>query len=149
MREQGQILVNAFGRTMRVQPGKEYTQAPAAMGQGTARDLMMEGLLRLPEWLLPCLRAVVHDEIVLSVPAGRADEAESAVLDALQFLYRLEPEQTPVPILAEMSDRGRDWADCYRSEKPWPEVARAHRERSVCDDPGCAWHTDSAVKEAA
>lgn len=147
--ERRHLLVNAFGRPMRIDQGREYTQAPAAIGQGTARDLMMEGILRLPAWLLPCLRAVVHDEVVLSVPAGRADEAESAVLDALQFTFRQTPDALPVPILADKSDRGRDWADCYRTEKDfWPEVARAHRELPACDDPDCTWH-DSAVKEAA
>jgi len=138
-----QILVNAFGRTMRVRPGKEYTQAPAFIGQGTARDLMMEGLLRLPEWLLPCLRAIVHDEIVLSVPAGRADEAEDAVLESLQFPFALPGSTVPVMILADKSDRGRDWADCYRSEKAtWPEVARDHREQQSCLDDHCTWHLE-------
>lgn len=138
------VLWNAFGRPVRILPGSEYTQAPAAIGQGTARDLMMEGILRLPGWLLPCLRAIVHDEILLSVPENRADEAEKTVLHALQFSFQLRPGALAVPILAEKSDRGRDWADCYRSEKnDWPEVARAHRELPSCDDADCTWHTAS------
>lgn len=138
----GQVLQNGFGRWMRVQPGQEYTQAPALVGQGTARDLMMEGLLRLPAWLLPGLRAIIHDEIVLSVPEERADEAERAILAALQFEVALNPGDIPVPVLAEVSARGRDWADAYRNEKKsWPEVARAHRERVTCDDTACTWHT--------
>ncbi|WP_460944251.1 DNA polymerase [Okibacterium endophyticum] len=149
-----QVITNAFGRRMRVQPGKEYTQAPAHIGQGTARDLMMEGILRLPEWLLPCLRAIVHDEIVLSVPEDRADEAEAAVLDALQFEYRIAADAVAVPVLADKSDRGRDWADCYRSEKKsWPEVSRDHRDLPTCRDGGCTWHikssTSNAEREAA
>lgn len=144
----GQVLVNAFGRRMRVQPGKEYTQAPAAIGQGTARDLMTEGVLRLPEWLLPCLRAIVHDELVLSVPEARADEAEAAVLDALQFTHQISPGAIPVPVLAEKGDRGRDWADCYRTEKPgWPEVAKAHRDLTTCDDARCTWHTPNTKND--
>lgn len=143
---QGQVLVNAFGRRMRIEPGREYTKAPAAMGQGTARDLMTQGVLRLPEWLLPCLRAIVHDEIVLSIPESRIDEAETAVMEALQFLYRLRPGATAVPVLAALSERGRDWADCYREEKPmWPEVARDHREMSICSDGQCTWHTRDRV----
>ncbi|PCC26651.1 hypothetical protein CIK75_02195 [Glutamicibacter sp. BW78] len=135
------LVWNAFGRPVRIRRGSEYTQAPAAIGQGTARDLMMEGVLRLPMWLLPCLRAIVHDEIVLSVPSDLADEAEEAVLRALQFNFRISSGATPVPILAEKSDRGRDWSDCYRSEKDrWPEVDRSHRELSMCDDADCTWH---------
>ncbi|HXH36244.1 MAG TPA: DNA polymerase [Plantibacter sp.] len=136
-----QLLWNAFGRPMRIEEGREYTQAPAAIGQGTARDLMMEGILRLPTWLLSCLRAIVHDEIVLSVPTDRADEAEASVLKALQFSFRPPSADLAVQVLAEKSDRGRDWCDCYRSEKPyWSEVARDHREQPGCDDPLCTWH---------
>ena len=143
-----QILVNAFGRWMRVMPGREYTQAPAAMGQGTARDLMTEGILRLPEWLLPCLRAIVHDELVLSVPENRVDEAEEAVLNALQFSHQIAPGATPVPVLAEKGSRGRDWADCYRDEKTdWPEVARDHRELITCSDRRCTWHTTDNITD--
>lgn len=137
-----QVVQNAFGRWMRVQPGKEYTQAPAFIGQGTARDLMTEGILRLPEWLLPSLRAIVHDEIILSVPLDLANEAEQSILGALQFNWTITPGSLPVRVLADKSDRGADWADCYRSEKPdWPEVAREHRQRSDCGDPACTWHT--------
>lgn len=135
------FVYSAWGRPMRIEKGREYTTAPASLGQGTARDVLAEGILRLPEWLIPCLRGVVHDELVLSVPADRVDEAEAAVLAAMQFEMRLDPGAIPVPILADKSDRGADWADCYRSEKPqWPEMARDHRDLPGCDDGQCAWH---------
>jgi DNA polymerase-1 len=144
------ILWNAFGRPMRVEKGREHTQAPAAIGQGTARDLMMEGILRLPRWLLPCLRAIVHDEIVLSVPTDRAHEAEDAVLKALQFHFRVPGTDLAVPVLADKSERGRDWADCYRKEKAtWPEVARDHREQLSCFDVHCSWHVQEKQTRSA
>lgn len=148
--EQTHLLTNAFGRPMRIEAGHEYTKAPAAIGQGTARDLMMEGILRLPKWLLPGLRAIVHDEIVLSVPESRAAEAEAAVMRALQFHFTVPGGEVAVPILADKSDRGRDWADCYRTEKGvWPEVARAHRDQPGCDDLACTWHIAAEMKETA
>ena len=61
-------LGNGFGRLMRVDPERAYTQAPALIGQGTARDLMAEGILRLPVEVVPMLRCFVHDELVFSVP---------------------------------------------------------------------------------
>lgn len=135
------FVYSAWGRPMRIERGREYTTAPASLGQGTARDILAEGILRLPSWLVPCLRGVVHDELVFSVPTERADDAERDVLAAMQFSMRLSPDVIPVPILADKSDRGADWADCYRSEKPgWPEVARAHRELPDCGDSECAWH---------
>ena len=148
--ERKHILWNAFGRPMRVQKGREYTTAAAAMGQGTARDLMMEGILRLPKWLLPCLRAIVHDEIVLSIPTDRAEEADTAVMSALQFSFAINDADVPVLILADKSERGRDWADCYRTEKKsWPEVAREHREQLTCLDEHCTWHVEETAARSA
>lgn len=144
----GQVLTTAYGRRVRITPSKEYTQAPAFMGQGTARDLMMEGVLRLPEWVLARLRAIVHDELVFSIQAEHVHEARAAILTALQFTARFGPEALPVPILAEASVAGADWADCYREEKAgWPEVARAHRERPDCSDADCTWHGPEANGE--
>ncbi len=113
MREQaanGMLLDNGFGRKMRVDPQRAYTQAPALMGQGCARDIMTEGLLRmvdrLPE-ITAMFRGVVHDEVVLSVAVDRVDEVTAVLKDAMTFEFR------GVPILADVSEPGSDWASCY------------------------------------
>lgn len=105
--ESGALLDNGWGRLMRPDPQRAHTQGPALMGQGAARDIMMEGLLRLDRRILPMLRAQVHDEIVLSVPAAEADEVGRAVVEALSFEWR------GVPILADVSKTGTDWSKCY------------------------------------
>lgn len=105
--ESGALLDNGFGRLMRPDPQRAHTQGPALMGQGAARDLMMTGLLRLDRQILPMLRAQIHDEIVLSVPAAQADEIGRAVVDALTFEWR------GVPILSDVSKTGTDWSKCY------------------------------------
>lgn len=136
-----QVLPSVFGRHMSIVPGREYTQAPALAGQGTARDLLVEGILRLPREALPRLRAVVHDEIVLSVPERSYDQCRRQVLDSLQFDFTPWPGALSVPVLAASGAPGHDWADCYRDEHPeWPEVARAHRDLPDCDDVACTWH---------
>lgn len=105
----GDLLNNGFGRRMRPDPSRAHTQGPALMGQGAARDIMMEGLLRLPDEVLPMLRAQVHDEIVLSVPAGDAMDIQRAVIDALSFEWR------GVPIVADGGPTDREsWGAVYR-----------------------------------
>lgn len=105
--ESGALLDNGFGRLMRADPQRAHTQGPALMGQGAARDIMMTGLLRMDERILPMLRAQIHDEIVLSVPAAEAEEIGKAVVEALSFEWR------GVPILADVSKTGTDWSKCY------------------------------------
>lgn len=113
--ESGELLDNGFGRPMRPDPSRAHTQAPALMGQGCARDLMMEGLLRLPVEVLPMLRAQVHDEIVLSVPEADAAEIERAVIEALSFEWAPPGASLSVPIIAGGAGRhGVSWGDVYR-----------------------------------
>lgn len=105
--QSGALLDNGFGRLMRPDPQRAHTQGPALMGQGAARDLMMEGLLRLPAHILPMLRAQIHDEIVLSVPREHVAEIGRTVVEALSFEWR------GVPILADVSRPGDTWAGAY------------------------------------
>lgn len=108
--EAGHLLDNGFGRLMRADPQRAHTQAPALMGQGAARDIMMTGLLRLPADILPMLRAQIHDEIVLSVPEADHVEIGRAVVGALSF------DLDGVPILADVSRPGTSWGRCYAKD---------------------------------
>ncbi|MDQ6524312.1 DNA polymerase [Nocardioides sp. LHD-245] len=113
----GLLLDNGFGRKMNPDPERAHTQGPAFMGQGAARDLMMEGLLRLPREVYPMLRAIVHDEVVLSVPVDIARDVAPVVTNAMSFEWR------GVPIIAEPQKTrdgtvrfGRTWGDLYAKE---------------------------------
>jgi len=97
----GELLDNGFGRLMRCDPERTYTQAPALMGQGTARDLLCDALLRLPDSFRPYLRAVIHDEILLSVPKEDAAEVAEVVRAAFTTEWR------GVPITCDVSKPGR------------------------------------------
>jgi DNA polymerase-1 len=105
--ESGALLDNGFGRLMRADPQRAHTQGPALKGQGAARDLMMTGLLRLPAEIHPMLRAQIHDEVVASVPVGRAEEIGRTIVEAFTFEWR------GVPIMADVSRAGTDWSMCY------------------------------------
>ena len=104
----GELLDNGFGRLMRPEPDRAFTQGPALMGQGCARDLMMEGLLRLPAEVYPFLRAQVHDEVVMSVPKEDFEDVARVVTDALSFEWR------GLQIVAEAGKPGESWGACYR-----------------------------------
>jgi len=111
--KEGHLLDNGFGRLMRCDPERAHTQAPALMGQGCARDLMCEALLRLVQLdprVTPYLRAVVHDEVVLSVPETEAAYWSDLLREAFTFEWR------GVPILCEVSPPGTNWAECYANE---------------------------------
>jgi P4 family phage/plasmid primase-like protien len=112
----GVELDNGFGRRLKVDPESAYTQAAAYMGQSAARDLMCEGVLALPLEVARMVRAFIHDEIILSVPAGSVDDVRAAVLDALTFEWAPEGASEFVRITAGCSRPGANLADCYRKE---------------------------------
>ena len=108
--ETGDLMDNGWGRKMRPDPEKAWTQGPALMGQGAARDIMMEGILRLPDDVFPMLRAVVHDEIVLSAPADSVDDVVRLAVEALEMTWM------GMPIYADVSKPAGNWGDCYSKE---------------------------------
>jgi DNA polymerase-1 len=103
--ERGELLDNGFGRKMRCEPERAYTQAPALMGQGTARDLMCDALLRIPQELWSSLRAQVHDEVIMSVPQGDAEDVRAMLKEAFTTEWR------GVPILCDVSKPGATWGE--------------------------------------
>lgn len=108
--EAGNLLDNGFGRRLRCEPGREYTQAPAMMGQSTTRDVVAEGLLRMVRrypHLVPLLRVIVHDEIVMSLPVAHLEEYCAQVLDVMTFEFK------GVPMTWGISKPGQTWNDCY------------------------------------
>lgn len=116
--ESGELLDNGFGRLMRVDPRRAYTQAPALMGQGTARDILVEGLLRLPDEYIPWMRGVVHDEVIFNVPEARVEECVATVTEALTFDLgeATGGKLHSVPITTGASRPGHDWAACYAKD---------------------------------
>jgi DNA polymerase-1 len=113
----GQLLDNGFGRLMKCDPERAYTQAPALMGQGATRDIMCESLLRLVDMgdaggmnVRPYLRGVVHDEVILSVPEDEADVWAQELWNAFTWEWR------GVPILCDVSKPATNWADAYADE---------------------------------
>lgn len=105
---QGELLDNGFGRLMRCDPRWAYTVAPALMGQGTARDITCEVLLRLidehPEYI-PYLRGHAHDEFIFVVPEDQAD----VIGKEIQRCFTWEWQN--VPILCDLSKPGKSWGE--------------------------------------
>lgn len=122
VREQGAagvLLDNGFGRRLRVDPQRAYTQAPAMMGQSTTRDVIAEGLIdlaRIAPEMLPMLRVIVHDEVVASVPRKNAGECARILQSALSRQWAPAGASIPVNITAgqgkpfEFAER---WNDLY------------------------------------
>lgn len=115
----GILLDNGVGGRLRAEQSRAYTQAPALIGQSTTRELVAEGLLdlarRAPE-ILPMLRVIVHDELVLSVPKSDKEECARIVQEALSRQWCPPGASVPVNITAGQGKPfvfSERWGDLY------------------------------------
>lgn len=112
----GQLLDNGFGRPLKVERSRAYTQAPAQVGQSGTRDMMAECALDLvqsmPE-VLSYVRGIVHDEFVFSVPEKDAQEIGHEIVKVIQREWAPPGKAIPVPVISDVSKPGKNWADCY------------------------------------
>lgn len=101
------VLHTWAGRPVRVERDRAYTQATAMIGQGGTRDVMAKAIRDLPPHIRRKVRAVIHDEIVLSLPKDGAQEAAQAIADGMAF------DLKGIRITFGCSRVSRSWAGCY------------------------------------
>lgn len=104
---------NGFGRIMKVNRDRAWTQSPALVGQGGARDLMFHALLKMDHSVIRMLKAIVHDEVIFSVPRSQAIEVRRHVTDCMTFEWAPPGASRPVKIIADASKFSLRWGGCY------------------------------------
>jgi DNA polymerase-1 len=105
---------NGFGRIMKVNPERAYTQGPALRGQGAARDLMFEALLRMDPQVVRMIKALVHDEIVFSAPISIARDVQQHAIECMEFEWCPPGASRPIKIEAEAEKFAWNWGQCYQ-----------------------------------
>lgn len=118
--EAGLLLGNGWGRNLRVEADRAFTQAPGAVGQSTTRDIVAEGMLdlarRAPE-MLSMIRVIVHDEVVASVPEKDAAECARVLQSCMSREWAPAGKSIPVKITAGQGkpfNFGPTWGSLYR-----------------------------------
>lgn len=115
--EKGHVT-NAWGRKMRVDPDRSFTQSSALIGQSTTREILYDGLLAIAESEHPeavrWLRMLVHDAIVLSIPKEDAEWGVPFILSKMQSVF--DPKtQLSQPVEFTMDHGPLDATDWFGS----------------------------------
>ncbi|MGW3992184.1 DNA polymerase [Amycolatopsis sp. NPDC004772] len=106
-------VVNDWGRRMRVEKGREYTQAPALMGQNVTREIMCDLLLSFPLPVLRRVKAQIHDEFVFSIPRKNAEKHQAWLVAAMSTSF--EPKHgrgQRIEFPASSGALGNNWYEC-------------------------------------
>ena len=107
------VLDNGWGRKMIVNRERAYTQAPALIGQGGARDVLMEGLINLPLDVQRMIKAIVHDEVVIECPAEDVEELQRLVKESMSITWTPHAGGSPMQFDADVSSADSRWSGCY------------------------------------
>jgi DNA polymerase-1 len=86
-------VINPWGRKMWVEPGREFTQAPALQGQSATREIVCDALLAMPHRAVRRCKAQIHDALVFSVPRANWQEWRDYFLNKIQSTMNPEGGQ--------------------------------------------------------
>lgn len=80
-------VTNSWGRRMMVDEGRSYTMAPALHGQSATRECMGDAIIRLVrkgEYYARSLRAIIHDELLLSLDEATIERDIAVVKECME-----------------------------------------------------------------
>lgn len=69
---------NLWGRKMKVDPKRVFTQAPALEGQGGTTEIMKRGLFKMTDRMICMIKIPIHDELLASLPLATFEEDRAA-----------------------------------------------------------------------
>lgn len=99
---------NPWGRKMPVDRDRVYTQAPALRGQSWTTELITDALMKMPIWLLRCVKITIHDAILFSVPKARLEEAKALIKKCMESVHHPEGGQR-IEFPVSFGPVGRNW----------------------------------------
>jgi DNA polymerase family A len=102
-------VVNWWGRKMWIEKGREYTQAPALMGQSGTTELMSDLLLALPHHWVRRWKIQVHDAALFSVPRDMFEECKAYLVDLMSQDLPAPAGGQPMSFPAEPGPPGENW----------------------------------------
>ena len=104
------FITTPFGRRLPVDKERPYSALNYVV-QSTSRDITAEALLRLHDaGITPFIRLPIHDEVLASVPEGKAEQAASRISEIMATDFR------GVFIGTDSEVGGRSWGSLHGSD---------------------------------
>lgn len=102
-------VVNHWGRRMPVEKGREFTQAPALLGQSGTREIVCDALLRMPIHWLRRVKAQIHDALLFSVPKDMWEECRDYLVDLMADVLDPGGRGQMIDFPVEAGEAGANW----------------------------------------
>ncbi|WP_211245904.1 DNA polymerase [Actinomadura oligospora] len=99
---------NPWGRKMWIEKGREFTQAPALMGQSVTREIVCDALLAMSHEAMRSVKAQIHDALVFSVPADGWETFRDYLKDKMETVMS-PPGGQRIEFPADCGPPGENW----------------------------------------
>src|SRR5690606_36515263 len=104
-------VMNDWGRKMWVEKGREFTQAPALMGQSGTREIVCDALLAMPLNVLRTVKAQIHDELIFSVPKARWEECRDYLIQLMSTSFKPQYGGQLIEFPVSSGPAGANWQE--------------------------------------
>lgn len=103
------FVKNHWGRKMPVEKGREFTQAPALLGQSGTREIVCDALLRMPPHVLRRVKAQIHDAVLFSVPKRNFEACRDYLVEMMTDSFDPGRGGLPMEFPVEAGPPGDNW----------------------------------------
>lgn len=102
-------VMNEWGRKLYVEEGREFTQAPALLGQNATREIVADALLALPISLLRRVKAQIHDALCFSVPKDDWQWYRDELVELMSTTFKPARGGQAIEFPVEAGPAGANW----------------------------------------
>jgi DNA polymerase-1 len=107
-RAHGYVL-NEWGRKLWVEKGREFTQAPALLGQNATREIICDAILAMPIKVLKTVKANIHDALLFSVPRKHFEECKAYLEQLMTTSFKPRHGGQRIEFPVEAGPPGENW----------------------------------------
>lgn len=100
---------NEWGRKMWIEEGREFTQAPALLGQNGTREIVCDALLAMPFHIIRRVKAQIHDAVLFSVPKENWEDCKKFLFDIMETDFGPAIGGSRIDFPVDAKDAGTNW----------------------------------------
>ena len=102
-------VVNEWGRKLYVEEGREFTQAPALLGQNVTREIVCDAILAMSIEQLRRVKCQIHDALAFSVPKDDWEWWVDSLSELMTVKFKPRRGGQEIEFPVEAGNPGSNW----------------------------------------
>lgn len=105
---------NPWGRRMNIEPGREFTAAPALYGQSATREIALDALIKIcrrGDYYARSIRCIVHDELIFELDEATIERDVEVIKECMETTFHPERDISMAIEFRVGAGVGKDWRE--------------------------------------